>query len=208
MNQDSYAALLSTRWTVFTGSLLPHSWRGFLPDVDLALFILGLLAVRHGVFDQPTRHVRLIAGWMIFGVCGWAASWFLPIEEALGLLEDQWLCFTFIGAIVLLLAYRPAWTARLALVGAAGRMALTNYILQAAVFDVLSSGYGAHLKLRPYAYVPAAAVFCAIVALSSRAWLARFRFGPLEWVWRCATYARVEPIGRAGAPSAPALLST
>ena len=24
--------------------------------------------------------------------------------------------------------------------------------------------------------------------LWSKAWLTRFRFGPIEWVWRCATY--------------------
>jgi selenocysteine-specific elongation factor len=37
-----------------------------------------------------------------------------PLEYGLGLIQDQWLCFTYIGAVVLLLAYRPAWTARLA----------------------------------------------------------------------------------------------
>ena len=58
------------------------------------------------------------------------------------MLQDQWLCLTYIGAVVLLLAYRPAWTARLALFGRAGRMALTNYMMQAAVLDVLASGYG------------------------------------------------------------------
>jgi len=41
--------------------------RDLLPDVNLALFILGLLAVRHRVLDEPRRHVRLIAGWMTFG---------------------------------------------------------------------------------------------------------------------------------------------
>ena len=30
----------------------------------------------------------------------------------------------------------------------------------------------------------------------SRPWLERFRFGPLEWAWRSATYRRVEPLRR------------
>jgi uncharacterized protein len=30
----------------------------------------------------------------------------------------------------------------------------------------------------------------------SRPWLARYRFGPLEWVWRCLTYWRRFPLRR------------
>ena len=37
-----------------------------------------------------------------------------PLAGALGLVQDQLLCLTYIGAVVLLLAYRPQWTARLA----------------------------------------------------------------------------------------------
>jgi uncharacterized protein len=106
----------------------------------------------------------------------------------MGFVQDQWLCFTYIGALVLLLSFRPWWTQRLSIFGLAGRMALTNYMLQIIVLDVLASGYGAHLKLRPYAYVVAAVLLFGAEALISRAWLARYRFGPLEWVWRTVTY--------------------
>jgi len=207
--QGHYATLLSARWALFVGTL-PHGWPDLLPDVNLALFTLGLLAVRHRVLDQPRRHVRLIAGWMTFGALAWAISWLVlrrlpqlpvpgardPLEYGLGLVQDQWLCFTYIGAVVLLLAYRPAWTARLAVFGWAGRMALTNYMVQAAVLDVLASGYGFGLKLRPYAYVAAAVLLFAAEAAVSSAWLARFRFGPLEWLWRTVTYARPQPLRR------------
>jgi len=67
---------------------------------------------------------------------------------ALGLIEDQWLCVTYIGALVLVLAKHPVWTTRMAAVGAAGRMALTNHMLQVVVLDALSSAYGVGLKLR------------------------------------------------------------
>jgi len=136
--QGHYATLLSARWALFLGTF-PHTWRDLLPDVNLTLFILGLLAVRHGVLDESRRHVRLIAGWMLFGALAWATSWLVlrhlpalpvsgagdPLEYGLGIVQDQWLCFTYIGAVVLLLAYQPAWTARLAVFGQAGRMALT-----------------------------------------------------------------------------------
>ena len=210
-----YAPLLVARWALFLGTL-PHTWRDLLPDVNLTLFILGLLAVRHGVLDEPRRHVRLIARWMTFGAVSWAVAWLLlrhlptthvpgadwPLEYGLGLVQDQWLCFTYIGAVVLLLAYRPAWTERLAVFGRAGRMALTNYMVQAAVLDALASGYGFGLKLRPLVYVPAAILLFAAEAVVSRAWLARYRFGPLEWLWRVLTYARLQPLRRSVAPIA------
>jgi len=207
--QGDYGRLLAARWALFTGTHL-HSWQDLLPDVNLALFIIGLLAVRHRVLDEPRRHVRLIVGWMTFGALAWAIAWLVlrnlpatgipgadwPLQYGLGLVQDQWLCFAYIGAVVLLLAYRPAWTARLRPFGWAGRCALTNYMVQVAVLDVLSSGYGFGLKLRPYVYVVAAVALFSAEAAASGAWLARFRFGPLEWVWRTVTYARRQPLRR------------
>jgi uncharacterized protein len=199
--QGSYAALLSARWALFLGSY-SRSWWTYVPDSNLTLFTLGLLAVRHRILDEPRRHVRLIRNWMIAGAASWAASWLVltrvpelpipgtawPLRYGLGLVQDQWLCFTYIGALVLLLEFRPQWRRRLSTVGLAGRMALSNYMLQIIVLDVLASGYGVHLRLRPYAYVAASFLLFAGEALISRAWLARYRFGPLEWLWRTVTY--------------------
>jgi uncharacterized protein len=207
--QGDYASLLAARWALFVGTL-PHRWRDFLPDVNLALFALGLLAVRHRVLDEPRRHVALIARWMAFGAFAWATAWLVlsglpsthipgadqPLAFGLGILQDQWLCLTYIGALVLLLAYRPVWTRRLALFGRAGRMALTNYMLQAMLLDALASHYGLGLKLRPFAYVVAAALLFAIEATLSTVWLRVYRFGPLEWLWRSVTYARRQPLRR------------
>ena len=216
--QPDYLVLLAARWAFFVGTL-PRSWQHLLPGINLALFIIGLLAVRHGVLDAPIAHARLIVRWMVFGAVAWATSWVIlpqfpavgldrahwPVTFGFGLVEDQWLCLTYIGAIVLLLAYRPVWVTRLAVFGYAGRMALTNYMVQSAVIDALASGYGWSLKLRPLAYVPAAVVLFGIEASISRAWLARFRFGPLEWIWRTITYAAPQPLRRATPSRRPAL---
>jgi uncharacterized protein len=206
-----YLTLLSARCALFVDSL-PNGWHDLLPDTNLALFCLGLLAVRHGILDQPLRHRRLIIGWMVFGALSWAAHWLVlrnlpelpiagatwPLSQGFGLLNEQWLCLTYIGAVVLLLAYRPAWTHRLRAIGSAGRMALTNYMLQVAVLDALASGYGLQLKLRPAVYVLAAVLLFSAEAAFSSAWLKRYRFGPLEWLWRTITYARPQPLRRAG----------
>lgn len=90
-------------------------------------------------------------------------------------------------------ARAPLWWATR--VRALGRMALTNYILQTVI------------ALTVFAFVPEALVSRTVIlafvvcvwALQlscSLPWLKRFRYGPLEWVWRSATYRRLEPMRR------------
>jgi uncharacterized protein len=51
-------------------------WYSFLPVNNFTLFLLGVLGLRLGLFDQPARHRRLIAGLMVFGVASWVfATW-------------------------------------------------------------------------------------------------------------------------------------
>lgn len=211
----TYGATLAARWTLFLATV-PRHWRDVLPSANLTLFILGLLAIRHRVLDEPLRHVRLIAGWATYGVVVWALWWTVlrnlpelsaplvdwPVKTGFGLVQDQWLALGYVGGVVLLLAFRPQWIERLRAFGLAGRMALTNYMLQSAVFDVLASQYGFGLTLRPYAYVVVATLLFGAQAALSAAWLSRYRFGPLEWLWRCVTYWRMQPLRRA--PSMPA----
>ena len=213
----SYGATLAARWALFLASM-PRHWQDFLPSANLTLFILGLLAIRHRVLDEPLRHARLIAGWATFGTVAWALWWAVlrnlpdvpapaldwPIRTGFGLVQDQWLTFGYVGAVVLLIAHRPRWIERLRAFGFAGRMALTNYMLQAAVFDVLGSAYGLNVKVRPAVYLVAAPLLFAAQAALSAAWLARYRFGPLEWMWRCMTYARMQPLRREGVRPVPA----
>jgi uncharacterized protein len=190
-----------------------------VPDSTLTLFILGLLAVRHRFVDEPRKHVRAIAAWMMFGAAAWATSWLIlyripelevpaltwEMRFGFGLVQDQWLCFTFIGGLTLWLAYRSVWLRRLAPFGWAGRMALTNYMLQIALLDYLVSGYGLALRLRPAFGILAAALLFGVEVAISRVWLTRYRFGPLEWVWRSLTYGRWQPMRRAGEMADPAM---
>jgi uncharacterized membrane protein YeiB len=79
-------------------------------------------------------------------------------------------------------------------VEALGRMALTNYLTA----TLLILGLGTLLGLRESAAWPTmlglAAAILVLQALWSRWWLARFRYGPLEWAWRCVTWWRcVDP---------------
>src|SRR6187431_2258323 len=67
-----------------------------------------------------------------------------------------------------------------------GRMALTNYLTHSIVCVVLSYGFGFGLWWRTgasRAMAIAAAIIVVQIPLSAL-WLSRFRFGPVEWIWR------------------------
>jgi uncharacterized protein len=166
-----------------------------LPGATLLLFALGMLAVRHRVFEQPLAHRRWLLAFALFGLLAWAvATWLPPEFQLIGVLRDQWLTFTYVGGALLLAGRWPQVVAALRPIGVAGRMALTNYLLQIVVLDVLFSGYGLHVQpLRERtALLAAALLFAGLVALSC-AWMARHRHGPVEWLWRSLTYRRAQP---------------
>jgi uncharacterized protein len=54
----------------------------------------------------------------------------------------------------------------------------------------------------------AAGLLFATEAALSTLWLARYRFGPLEWLWRTLTYARLQPLRRDPVGVPPAALET
>lgn len=77
-----------------------------------------------------------------------------------------------------------------------GKMALTNYILQSFIGLMLFSsvGFGFYERFSPLAIFVLAVVVFIIQVFLSKIWLYYFRFGPLEWLWRCLSYKRFIPI--------------
>jgi len=71
-----------------------------------------------------------------------------------------------------------------------GRMALTNYIFQNITAVILFFGYGfALMREVPFASLPFFAFAILFIQwMYSRAWLGRFKQGPLELLWRKLTY--------------------
>jgi len=90
--------------------------------------------------------------------------------------------------VLLLVARDRDWLRRLAPFAWTGRMALTNYMIQVALLDLTFSKYGLGLQVTPLVGLTMAVALFAVDAMFSRWWLARFRYGPFEWLWRSATY--------------------
>lgn len=151
-------------------------WMPWLLAVGLTLAIVG--PVLRTVGYKPVGSVR----WLLT-VMGQLTYVVLPAGYA---------------ALIVVLCQSPAWRQRLSGLGMAGRMALTNYVTQSFVFFFMLYGFG--LGLMPYmgpvaCLLLGVPVFAAQIAFS-RWWLARHHFGPLEWVWRWATYGERQPLRR------------
>lgn len=83
--------------------------------------------------------------------------------------------------------------------GAVGRMALTNYLSQTLITTtifVLFRQFGQWERHQLYFLVFG---IWAFQLLLSPWWLARFYFGPMEWLWRSLTYWRRQPFRRSPA---------
>ena len=81
-------------------------------------------------------------------------------------------------------------------VRAVGRMALTNYLTQTIMgLTILGAVIGVGELGRAGIFVFILIVWAVQLAWSEP-WLERFRFGPFEWLWRVATYRKLQPIRR------------
>ncbi|QZH74162.1 MAG: DUF418 domain-containing protein [Erythrobacter sp.] len=81
---------------------------------------------------------------------------------------------------------------------AAGRAAFTNYlgtsVLMMLIFHPWAGGLWGELS-RPELYLVVLLGWAVMLAWS-KPWLEHFRYGPLEWLWRCLTYWRMFPLRR------------
>jgi uncharacterized protein len=92
-------------------------------------------------------------------------------------------------SIVVLMCHSASFFSKIQLLAPYGRLALTNYLAQTLIQASLFFGWGFGLfgMGRAQQLGIAVAVIVAQIAWSHW-WLARFRFGPVEWVWRALAY--------------------
>jgi uncharacterized protein len=168
-----------------------------------------------GFFSGAWNRRRML-GW---GLAGIAFSGLVSLAMGLWLMHSGWLFnlnyFVFYGpvhvlrlpmvlgylAVMVALAPRIVPTFLGRRFEAAGQMALTNYLGMSFVMAVIFQGWGLGLfdRFNRFEQWGFLLLGCVLMLAWSKPWLARFRFGPLEWVWRCLTYWRLFPLRRDGA---------
>jgi uncharacterized protein len=189
---------------------LRHMVGGILitgPEI-FGMFLIGAWFARSGALADPARFASLYAR------LRWIA---MPVGVVLMLASAAWhpylapgeftvrtglsYAMAAVASLLMALGYL-GWIvqARHALgwLAAPGRMALTHYLLQSLLCTWLFFGYGlGFFEQLPRAWqlVFAVALFALQVGIS-HLWLARFRYGPMEWLWRAMTYLRWPPLRR------------
>lgn len=177
-----------------------------------AMFLVGYALGRRNALADPWQQPRalwlLCALGLLPGLAGSAlyatsslpfagAAWELP-GLAADLLTAPLLSMSYAAAFLLALRTRVfgavgAWLAP------AGRMALTNYLMQSVVCAFLFTGWGLRLfaSVSPWAATGiAVAIFAAQLPLSAW-WMRHHAYGPVEWFLRALTIGAVPPWRRA-----------
>jgi uncharacterized protein len=100
------------------------------------------------------------------------------------------------AASIVGLASVPAGQRMLAWAAPVGRMALTNYLGQSLILGWIFYGYGFGLfgKLSVSTAFTIGVVVYAMQAAISAWWLGRYRYGPVEWLWRSLMYGSWQPM--------------
>jgi uncharacterized protein len=180
------------------------------------LFLLGALAWRTDVFrpasfDERSRAAAAclmiaLGGWMTVtattaDVFGWHLNW-----QGRAMLQSlaQLALAAGYGAGIVLLANRPVGRKAVGWAGPVGRMAFTNYIAQSLILSGIFYGFGLALFGRlsaPQSLMVAIVIYSVQVSFSAW-WLGRFRFGPIEWLWRSLMYGERQRLSRPPMPAA------
>ena len=174
----------------------------------LGMFLIGAWFWRSGMFADVGLH-RARWRWLRFWgfVAGLplvlAGFWLAPtvLPHRLDFVSATAAFVTALGNLALCLGYAatlvlafesPYWWRRLSLLAPAGRMALSNYLLQSLVCVGIFYGHGlGFYEQLPRAWqVPFVLLLFALQVAASHWWLARYRYGPMEWLWRWLTYGR------------------
>ena len=195
--RGTYTQVVEMRWRGLPYQLYDALQDPMLLQV-LAFLLTGLLIARSGLFKNPRGFPLRKAAALFFAV---------GIVVRTGLEFTEWqrgewsrMIVRSAAGLALSCAYSCAAlliarAGRLHALANIGRMALTNYIVEALVRTTVLYGYGFGLqRVAPAAGLALIAAIIGFELWFSRWWLRRYRFGPLEWLWRSATYARWQSV--------------
>lgn len=180
----------------------------------LGMFLIGYVAGRSDFYKNILRHKKLLY-WIIGTglLVGLPANFYLAryvtyFNQDYFMLKTKGLyqtIFYAIGVVPLAMAYvglfmlsfqTAAGKKILSLMAPAGKMAFSNYIMQSLIgnFVFLGAGLGYMGQVGPVFYTLFGIIVFIGQVIISTVWLRYFNYGPVEWVWRSATYKKWQPM--------------
>jgi len=219
LTSDSYLALVRANVDINERMFLRPAIIGSHVGI-LGRFLIGAYVGRRRLLHDVAQHRRLfrrLLGWgLVAGVIGSGvkvALRFLAVaggrikpdgmlNQLVHRISDEIGALGFAAfyvAAIALLFQRERWRRALSLFAPAGQMALTNYLSQSVLGVLIFCGVGLGLMDKVPGPLNFAIVFVlfSVQIVWSHLWLARFRFGPAEWLWRSLTYGKAQPMRRA-----------
>jgi uncharacterized protein len=193
----------------------------------VALFLLGMWVWRAGIvkrLDEYRPVLKRVCAWCIpvglilnifvaivkvvvppgsFSLWGWCAG-------ILSLSGAHILSAGYVSGLALIFLHQD-WRRLLLPFAAVGRMALTDYLMQSVLCTLFFYHYttGLYGRIGPAIGLAPTIILYGAQVVFSNWWLKRYRFGPMEWLWRGMTYGTLpsmrkeEPMPKIEAPSHP-----
>lgn len=180
----------------------------------LGMFLIGYVVGRSDFYKNIQQYKRLL--YWVIGVgllIGLPANYYLArymtyFNQDYFSLKTKGLyqtIFYAIGVVPLAMAYvalfmlsfqAAAGKKILSLVAPAGKMAFSNYIMQSLIgnFVFLGAGLGYMGQVGPVFYTIFGITVFILQVIISSIWLKYFNYGPVEWIWRSATYKKWQPM--------------
>lgn len=189
-----------------------QSWWNYRYFFDVvAMMLAGMALFKNGVLrlKSPTSaYVAMVAAGYTIGI---AVNYFelrIIVDGQYSILSFLRSLWTYdLGRIAMTIGHLGAlllfarsgslpWLRRS--LAAVGQLALSNYVTHSLVCALVFYGFGlgwyGHLE-RHQLYFVVFAIWIAQLIISP-IWLARFQFGPVEWLWRSLTYTAKQPFRR------------
>ncbi|WP_212961500.1 DUF418 domain-containing protein [Cohnella xylanilytica] len=182
-----------------------------------AMMLLGFYCGRIGVFENIGKYARFIRRIRtISGTASLLTAILLGCTR-LGYIESGayqgqlgqfliygcglFLSFLYLSVLTLLMT-KPGFVNLLQPLKFAGRMSLTNYLLQSVVSIGFFTGLGLYATLNFLEIVGYCLIVIAVEIGFSLWWMNRMPLGPMEWVWRRFTYGKLHRARKGGSVSA------
>jgi uncharacterized membrane protein YeiB len=193
--------------------------------VLIGMFLIGTWFVRAGIMENTRAHLPLFRKLAMFG---------LPLGIGMGLLGSTIAMHRVPGSngadgfqlasglqmlgnlpaslgyvsLVILMLHSSSVFSKISVLAPFGRMALTNYLTQSLIASCFFFGYGfGNWGISRVDQMLFVAVVVVVQVAFSHLWLAHFRYGPMEWLWRAITYWKVPPMRIADQLDTPVVAS-
>lgn len=210
LSSGSYLEALDMRARRFPEKVVGDAGFG---TVLVAMFLIGSWFVRSGVMQNTRAHLPLFRKLALYGlpfgiglgllgsliavshVSGAERDGFM-MAQGLAMLGNLPACLGYVGLVILMLHSDSAF-AKIRVLAPLGRMALTTYLTQSLLCTFYFYGYGlGHWGMARAWQMVFVVLVLALQLTLSHWWLARYRFGPVEWLWRALTYRQTPAMRR------------